>query len=284
MVSQNISIVSHYHPFSIDELLDSIDNSKIDISTWIDEDDKEARKKLINAGKVLIAMFLLQSERKEVFKNDAICWYRHLRNAIITSGKTKSEIEKKLESLTIISFNYDRSLDYFLRTRLSDFYEKISSRIIYPYGCLAQIKDWNKDKKDYSTIRYGYLETNSPNPKQRWEVFEEAKRIGENDHLKVIGELTKEDEEQIQAKVLADCHLYFLGFAFHEDNCRVLGIDHKAFRSRPNLIDSRHICYTNYGNSKKIEKSFDARFGKIGHSSDKGVYDALLKDFNFRLF
>ncbi len=163
-------LVNHYQPFTIDELLDSINRDKIDYLKPLDlnlemadgvkklknilkdfenktsEDHKndninelknQFKNQLIKAGKTLIALFLLRSEKIELFTDfDAKIWYRHLRNLII-SGKSEQEITKNIENITIISFNYDRGLDYYLRTRLSNYYEKIQKRIYYPYGTLS---------------------------------------------------------------------------------------------------------------------------------------------------
>lgn len=141
-------LVRYYQPFSIDELLDSIKKDKIDYLAPLNLDlnklkkilpnanekqkedlKNEFRKNLIEAGKTLIALFLMRSEKRELFENDSYdvdskIWYRHIRNLIIS---TKNP-EETIKNLTIISFNYDRSLDYYLRTRLLNYYDKIKER------------------------------------------------------------------------------------------------------------------------------------------------------------
>ncbi len=285
-------IVKHYQPFSIDEMLDSIKVGKIDVSKWTGktENDENERKELIKAGKDLIALFLLQSEDKKVFDYESVCWYRHLRNAIITCGKNKKEIEEKLEDFVIISFNYDRSLDYFLRTRVSEFYDKI--RVIYPYGSLAENDIWDSQKKDYQKLPYGAAKKTDSSQK-RWENFQKARELAAD--LKVIGELGGEDTKEIKKVITSFGRIYFLGFAFHEENCRVLGMEDDAFKNR--LRDLRgksvnDIFYTNLYSSLKIKSGFDSIFNRaradsfeLGKTSQKGsgTYDALSQDFDFRL-
>ncbi len=199
-------LVKYYQPFSIDELLDSIKTKKIDVfkpleleplqlkSILKDSENKtenelenKFRNELINAGKTLIALFLLQHEKKELFdnqspENDSKIWYRHIRNLIINSGKDDDEIKKQIQNLTIISFNYDRSLDYYLRTRLKqDYYDEIKKKIFYPYGKLAE-KEW--DLNDY-----GSFERDGFNPYNEDEL-NKIRRLGQG--LRVIGELDEE--------------------------------------------------------------------------------------------
>lgn len=295
-------IVKHYQPFSIDEMLDSIKVGKIDVGKWTGktENDEVERGELIRAGKELIALFLLQSEDKKVFDYDSLCWYRHLRNAIITCGKNKKEIEEKLKNFVIISFNYDRSLDYFLRTRVSEFYDKI--RVIYPYGSLAgdekHVRDgrWDGETKDYQELLYGAAKGEN-SFQQRWENFQKAKGLAAD--LKVIGELEEDDKGRKKIEEMQECikifgAAYFLGFAFHKENCRIMGMDKdflkKCNQFKADLSDNKtRVFFTNFGESMKTKNSFNLFFGPnvnrspFSQSSSKGAYDALAHDFDFNL-
>jgi hypothetical protein len=186
--------------------LDSIKTEKIDVLEPLkiksedlkailksDENDFEKleeqfRNELINAGKTLIALFLLRSEKRELFdnqnpENDSKIWYRHIRNLIINSGKNAEKIKEQIQNLTIISFNYDRSLDYYLRTRLSDYYNEIKERVFYPYGKLA-VDNWD-------TNEYGSFERDGFNPYNEDEL-NKIRRLGQG--LRVIGELDQENK------------------------------------------------------------------------------------------
>ena len=117
-------------------MLDSIKKKKIYVFPGIIL-SKTKREEFIKAGKELIAYHLLKSEKTKLFENiDAKIWYCYIRNLIIT-GKDDAEISKNIVNITIISFNYDRSLDYYLRTRLDKYYSQIQKRIFYPYGKLS---------------------------------------------------------------------------------------------------------------------------------------------------
>jgi hypothetical protein len=332
-------LVGYYRPFSIDELLDSIRNGKVDVQPNVSDKKisdfkelKEYRENLVTAGKQLIALFLLQAEDEKVFtNNEAVCWYRHLRNLIITSGKNSDEIKKNLESLTIISFNYDRSLDYFLCKKVGrEFYDKIKSKIIYPYGKIAQDNfDW-EEFRDYKDIPYGYYKriAETATAKDKHDFFEKAKILGGG--LRVIGELSSyknedllrgdnESSEAYQSR-LSDLHqkltnnedqkiivdllristamngkheknkFYFLGFGFHEENCRIINLE--GIKLRRTASSTHLIHYTNYANSKKIEEILNNSLSasrsnndlfrnyQFKFSSEKGVYEALLYDLD----
>ena len=364
-------LVNHYQPFTIDELLDSINRDKIDYLKPLDlnlemadgvkklknilkdfenktsEDHKndninelknQFKNQLIKAGKTLIALFLLRSEKIELFTDfDAKIWYRHLRNLII-SGKNEQEITKNIENLTIISFNYDRSLDYYLRTRLSNYYQKIQKRIYYPYGKLSQ-NDW--DCEDY-----GKFNIDNKIFQYQIEDLQKIKKLGEG--LRVIGELDEENHDYLNnknfnranqlKKAISDfekycifckdtkkdkpsnvlnreiseleeliksekddiikceinfilekyktllalhesCKIYFLGFAFHQQNCDLLQLK--------NFYQNREVFWTNFDASIAIDNKVDEIFSyqknndnkKFHPSSKKGVYEAMIFDF-----
>lgn len=359
-------LVNYYQPFSIDELLDSIKMNKIDVLEPLNLDSSELKNilkdsenksdeelrnqfknELINAGKTLIAMFLLRSEKRDLFdnpnpQNDAKIWYRHIRNLIINSGKNSEKIEEKIENITIISFNYDRSLDYYLRTRLKKYYDKIEKRIFYPYGKLA-VDNWNCD--DYGKYNkngkfnpyndnelreieelgrglrvIGELDEDLikkyPNSKNKnlTEVYKYKKNIvdfekyckglGDNPplialnfNIREIEELKKsEKNDKIKDEInfilekyktlLAlqeSKKIYFLGFAFHQQNCDLLQLKNLLKLQ----LDQRNIYYTNFDESEIINKMVNEIFGigktswtlTLTDSKRKGVYDALMHDF-----
>jgi len=322
------ALVKHYQPFSIDELLNSIQNGKIDVSQSVidaehqqeisnKEDLQKYREELVAAGKTLIALFLLQAENKRTFNNDVHCWYRHLRNLIITSGKNVEEIKEKIKNITIISFNYDRSLEYFLQNKLGneEIYKTIKERIVYPYGSLTSDSE---NSREYGTFR------EAKTIEEKHKLFKKAVELGQN--LRVIGELSsleghnllkceknknhRQHLEEIKTKV-SDEHkktiddllmidevmqptknsrFYFLGFGFHEENCDIIQLRKLVLKILQHELYQNHtIHYTNYGDSKKIEAILKANvFPKNNAeykalnpfipSSEKGVYDALMYD------
>lgn len=280
------SLVNYYQPFSIDELLDSIKTEKIDIleplhldsselKNILKSDEEDSKKleqqfknELIDAGKTLIALFLLRSEKRELFdnpnsKNDSKIWYRHIRNLIINSGKNSAEIKKQIQNLTIISFNYDRSLDYYLRTRLSDYYGEIKERVFYPYGKLA-VDNW--DCNNYGK----YNKDGKFNPYNDVEL-REIVELGQG--LRVIGELDEEvviqeefdDETKRKLKDFQDLKNRKLKNPNNNSGSDLQDYLEKIFRE--NYIDKLNEIYIYLGN--KNEEFFDERKQQISkHQKD----------------
>ncbi len=278
-------IVRSNQPFSIDELLNSIENEKVFTTkqgSW------NSRKELVEAGKVLIANYLLKAETEKTFQDfESICWYRHLRNMIVTCGGNYAEVSDKIDQLTIISFNYDRSLDYFLRTKLSPFYEKLKERIIYPYGNLLKTES---SDDSFLEISYGYLkeEKSLSDYHKKGKIFEVAERMHRS--LQIIGEIQDSEKERIRSVINRANKLYFLGFSFNRENCDVLGLFDDNFKTNKPINFQGYgnfVYYTNFNNSKRIEEKFMRIFGDLSRAgrtktSDKGTYDALAEDFDLQ--
>ncbi|NBV06302.1 MAG: hypothetical protein EBS06_03580 [Proteobacteria bacterium] len=222
-------LLREYDPPSIDNFLSQIENEKVDITTIIKgfEDTKEERGKLIVAGKELIAFYLFRSEDSKIFNSENRIWYRWLRNAIMNCGSSSDEIEKNLQRLSLICFNYDRSLDFFLQEKLRpNLYQALKKRIIYPYGSLSE--------SESNKYIYGFLKNLSTHePNDLCEISnlfltknsflkEAAKKI------KVIGESEREDDDiknkfTKASQVLRNsANLYLLGFGFLQENCSKL--------------------------------------------------------------
>ena len=77
--------------------------------------------------------------------------------------------------------------------------------------------------------------------------------------------------------------IYFLGFAFHQQNCDLLQLKNLLKLQ----LDQRNIYYTNFDESEIINKMVNEIFGigktswtlTLTDSKRKGVYDALMHDF-----
>lgn len=275
-------IVRSTQPFSIDELLNSIENEKVFTTK---RDSGTSKKELVEAGKVLIANYLLQAEDEKTFQDfESICWYRHLRNMIMNCGGNYKEVSSKIDQLTIISFNYDRSLEHFLRIKLSPFYDKLKERIIYPYGNLLKT---DEEKNSFLEIPYGFLKEESSLSyyQRKSKIFEVAEKIHRS--LRIIGEIEGAEKKEIRS-IISNAHkLYFLGFSFNQENCDVLGLFNKELNNKFQASDNT-IYYTNYKSSKKIEKRFNGLFPLLKSAgltavSDKGAYEALAEDFDLQL-
>jgi hypothetical protein len=287
-------LLEEYDPPSIDNFLSQITQSKIDIKSTIEgfKDSDTERKELAKAGKELIAFYLLKSEDQNIFNANNKIWYRWLRNAIMNAGNNQEAIENHIkENLTIISFNYDRSLDYYLSKRLTTvLYEAIKAKIIYPYGALC-------DDLSYEEFDYGFLKKKFDSNGKMIPSQENADSIANlflkedsplkqfADKIEIIGrdkDVTKEKFKRASQKIKESNKLYFLGFGFLRENCEELKLNNPRAKTKGTF-------YTNFDDSLKIKNIFEETFylhkvkeiiSQTSTSSPRGVYDALEKDFD----
>ena len=78
----------------------------------------EHRPEFLDVGKAVIALELIQCEREhELFKRDGKSWYEYLFNELNTVFDDFDQ-----NKLSILTFNYDRSLEHYLLTALQHSY------------------------------------------------------------------------------------------------------------------------------------------------------------------
>jgi hypothetical protein len=221
-IAKEIRIVTHFiedlkraEPDSIDDFL-------------------EHRPEFQEVGKAAIALTLLPLEREHnliaKWRNDRLGkrkpelgghWYKYLSSLLRSSfedfGKNK---------LSIITFNYERSLEHYLLTTLQSFHKKSDEecaeklngiKIIHIYGQL------------------GFLSWQIPNGEKiefgAWgKTDEREKRIITSYAMRSIKTMSEGFEEkdpdityarQLMAKAKS---IFFLGFGFHPRNLEILGI------------------------------------------------------------
>jgi hypothetical protein len=121
----------------------------------------EHRPEFIDIGKLTMALYLMSCEEEVVLYDFGIRtkgWYHYLLNSINTGFD--EFVENKL---SIITFNYDRSLEYFLFTALKNTYNKSDDviaevvkkiPIIHVHGYLGPLPLGGKWGKTISKVRY----------------------------------------------------------------------------------------------------------------------------------
>lgn len=187
------------------------------VDAWLEHKENE---KFRTVGKVAIAINLLQKEKESDFRpiNN---WYHLLFKALSCSFE---EFDKN--RLSIITFNYDRSLEADLFLRLghtyqsrkgNEFFQKLNAiRIVHVYGSL------------------GRLTTQPENPKRPVPEVNYAAKL-DRDNIMLASESIKvmvENDESVignfnEARKLIEKAqaLYFLGFGYDPNNIERLGIE-----------------------------------------------------------
>ncbi|MDJ0278681.1 hypothetical protein QLH51_17955 [Sphingomonas sp. 2R-10] len=201
------------------------------IDNVIDQNDDDPLVEMV--GKLAIAYRLLTAEAEsklsEAPEQPGIFDLQNLRDTwllplgqMLTTDIRKSRVESIFDQLTIITFNYDRSIEAYLPTLLVAAYGldhadavAISQRvrIFHPYGQVGRLS-W--DLGVDGGIPYGWV------ARDRLELIAPQLRTF-TEQLADGDELTAMRNAVQQAE-----HLVFLGFGFHRQNMRLLAPDMDA--------------------------------------------------------
>jgi hypothetical protein len=122
------------------------------------------RKEIVELGKLAIAFFILQAERASSLQfnlqsgrvqidNVALTWFYQFLS-IALSGLDIGHAQRAFEHVTLINFNYDRTVEHYLfhalqqraRVPAEKAKEAIAKlQIIRPYGCIGPL-DWQQER------------------------------------------------------------------------------------------------------------------------------------------
>jgi len=172
----------------------------------------ERRPEWRDLGKALIAALILEREREPHFYGNDDHWYQLLIDKI---DDPFDSID--FGNVTIVTFNYDRSLKQFLFQSLCNRHNKSCEvvarllrglRIIHVYGSLGPL-DWEEPggRKYFPDLQ-----------------VDDVRRAASG--IKVIAEGRDDSAEFEQAKtaIQQGSRVFFLGMAYHPDNMRRLGL------------------------------------------------------------
>lgn len=258
------------HTYELGKIIEhSNSDDQID---WIIKKFESSKPYLANIGKMLITHFILTSEKESITEEGTLKsnpeqdWYQELFSTMTKpapSYDASPELFKR-NLVTFFTFNYDRSVDYFFKTKIESYYDfkyygshpkHIYSQFkpFHIYGVISNLyKDdclhfgnyqnelsvLEKHKDDINLIRTGYDTLNTIDIQ---ETISEANRI------------------------------YFLGFGYDERNLQLLGF--------PKILNDRHEIFgTAYektqGEIDRIKKSI------AGNKSIKTIKRFEIKSFD----
>lgn len=227
---------------------------------------------MIKVGKLAIARAILNAERSSIFKHleahersaqdGALAsakgsWLNQLF-VLLQSNLQKSRIDSVFENLTIINFNYDRCVEYYLFHALQRSFsidgDKASElmktlNIIHPYGRVGALP-WES-----GTVPLG----KSIGGVELGRISEQILTFTEQSH--------DEDELHEIQKAVQQCErLLFLGFAFHPQNMQLL--------DGPGPHRSKRILGTAFRESNFARGVFGSRITSlVGLERIDGVVD-----------
>jgi len=172
------------------------------------------------SGKRAITIEIQEAERNflnsgmEFLKDD---WYSYLFNRMTETMIRKNDFNRFNENkVSFITFNYDRTLEYFLENSLSNSFR------LTPENLSDQL---NKISFHHVFGQIGFLP---------WQVNEPTIYFGQKCNLdmietiqkniKIIYDYEKGVNEEIIDKIKAAERIYFLGFGYAEENLKLLKI------------------------------------------------------------
>ncbi len=176
----------------------------------------EHRTEFLEVGKLAITLRLIPRENEKRFFDRALSepsWYQYLFEEL----KAPSFDEFARNNLSIVTFNYDRSIEYYLFTVLKHRYDKSDEEcakilsiipIIHVHGSLGSLPWQDASGRAYT-------------PKHTTKEIKAA-----SEQIKVIPEQedTSAEFEVAFKKMDTASKIYFLGFGYNVDNLRRLKI------------------------------------------------------------
>ena len=207
------------------------------IDTVLDQHDNDTM--ILGSGKLAIAHFICQAEAKSILRltprvpgdlpiQGTDTWLYQF-GLLVTSGVPRSQVEKSLDNLSIVSFNYDRSIEHFLPyamvvafgMQLKEAQEIVSAKlnIVHPYGTVGRLP-WQKGEAP--DCEWG--------TEQPWNIHNLAQQIRtsaeiQRDHQMLL---------KIRGMVSSSKRIVMLGFGFQPQNVDIL-IDYSMSHD-PELI------------------------------------------------
>jgi len=192
----------------------------------------EKRPEFIDVGKLSIVLMLIPLENEKDIFDESVPpvndydkkWYSYLFQKLKAGTRDLSDFMQN--KLSIITFNYDRSLDYFLYTVLKTNFtpseEKLIKainhiEIVHVHGQIGTLPWQEKNSRLYD---------------KSIPPSEEIKKASEQ--IKIISEIESEDDGLSRAMHLLDRaeEVHFLGFAYHDENMRKLRFNEQFFKKK----------------------------------------------------
>jgi hypothetical protein len=225
----------------------------ISIDNFIDTHNDD--KKIELCGKLAIVRSILEAERNSSLYFDDSNSYNKLNFSLIentwytsffmllTENCVKANLEKRLKSIALIVFNYDRCIEHFLYNALQNYYglEPIEAgdlvkgiEIYHPYGIVGSLP-W-QDIQENQAVKYGA----NPNPKKLLHFSSQIKTFTEGTDPKSSQILS------IRNNMFKADKIVFLGFAFHDLNMEIIMPDSSRVDPYKRLL----ILGTAYGISE----------------------------------
>jgi hypothetical protein len=226
------------------------------------------------------ALFIdpLQSNRPMKFEGLESTWFNRFFRYLLGNCKP-SDIGKRLSSVALVIFNYDRCIEHYLYHAIQNYYSMSASdvaqllqrlEIYHPYGTVGSLP-W---LKQHNAIEYGA----STNSGQLLQLTSQIKTFTEGT------DESSSDVNSIRLNMKSSNRLVFLGFAFHDLNMDLLL---PSFVPLPDQSIGRRIFATAYGisdsDTETISAELESKSGTLGrkiHIRNKLTCSGLFQEYS----
>lgn len=182
-------------------------------------------------GKIAILLYIMRAERDSIFRKGKEDWYSYLFKKMMTKCVEESNPEYFYKNeVSFITFNYDRSLEYFLadsfvnnfsdlrkEVKLLDFVDRIP--IHHVYGSLGKLP-WQNNPLKEDVLDFGASDN-------RYLIKKSTQNC-----IKLIDERDETDKKIIQETISNAKRIFFLGFDYLKENLEALEL--------PNSLSPHH--------------------------------------------
>lgn len=192
--------------------------------------------KLADIGKKAIVIALNESEkgylRDVITSTKTYDWMEYLYNKFLINGLKSSateEIEKfKENKISFITFNYDRSLEYFFWQAISNSFS--ANQEIKVFDIYSTIKIYHI-YGDLGTLDDFIQRNQRGEPLGNIEFVEQVNVVKDNIKTIFEREVLQNQEEVVEMFKKAQ-RIFFLGFGFAEENIRALNLNEIDFQDK----------------------------------------------------
>lgn len=248
------------------------------VDTVLDQHDTDPL--IVACGKLAIVHFLCQAEAKSILRltprmagdlpiQGTETWLYQL-GQLVTSGVPRSQVERCLDDLSIVCFNYDRSIEHFLPhamvmafgMSLSEAQAIVAARlrIYHPYGTIGRLP-WQPGET--AEVEWG--------TEQPWNIHNLAAGI------RTWGEVMRDHQSlmQLRGAVSNARRLVILGFGFQPQNMEML-VDYSLSHD-PEVIAT--VCGMSPTNIASITRMLRRKCGTVNQENlivaDQRANDAM---------
>lgn len=226
-----------FDPAILEPLRKNLSLSRQTIDVFIEKNQEYAA-----LTKYLITECLLNCEKRPVESGDPKeDWYTYLWKQITKNGLTFDELKKN--RLTILTFNYDRSLEEFLILTSKALYPEVRANLVNHSKILEMLPIIHLHGSVGSFVSQGQIVEHTYGKIVKPLAIREMSRL-----ISFVHEDNVTTEDKIYDRLVEAKRIYFLGFGYHEQNLKKIGINH--------LVDpSKEVLGTTYGmGNQEIEQ------------------------------